>query len=97
MSGYKLWADDEVLAHFDINGLLMAQVVPRFASTVARSAAIGTPAEGQLCWVAGTGYQQYDGTAWVALLPAGLPDGGTTGQVLVKLSGADYDVGWVTP
>lgn len=31
--------------------------------------------------------------------PSGIsiPPGGTTGQVLVKLSNADYDVGWVTP
>ena len=32
--------------------------------------------------------------------PAGshpIPAGGTTGQVLKKLSNADYDVGWVTP
>lgn len=26
-----------------------------------------------------------------------IPPGGTTGQVLTKLSDADYDVGWVTP
>lgn len=26
----------------------------------------------------------------------GIPQGGTTGQVLVKRSNADYDVGWVT-
>lgn len=31
--------------------------------------------------------------------PAGsdIPTGGTTGQVLAKLSNADFDVGWVTP
>lgn len=27
----------------------------------------------------------------------GVPPGGLTGQVLVKLSDADYDVAWVTP
>lgn len=27
----------------------------------------------------------------------GIPAGGTTGQVLAKLSNNDYDVGWVTP
>jgi hypothetical protein len=32
-----------------------------------------------------------------ALDARGIPPGGTTGQVLVKLSDADYDVGWVTP
>lgn len=28
--------------------------------------------------------------------PPAIPPGGTTGQVLVKLSDNDYDVGWVT-
>jgi hypothetical protein len=27
----------------------------------------------------------------------GLPTGGTTGQVLAKTTGADYDAGWITP
>jgi hypothetical protein len=31
-----------------------------------------------------------------ALATKGIPPGGLTGQVLVKLSDADYDVGWVT-
>ena len=31
-----------------------------------------------------------------ALDTRGLPPGGLTGQVLVKLSDVDYDVGWVT-
>jgi hypothetical protein len=29
--------------------------------------------------------------------PPTIPPGGTTGQVLAKLSDNDYDVGWVTP
>ena len=29
--------------------------------------------------------------------PASIPAGGTTGQVLAKLSNDDYDIGWVTP
>lgn len=44
--------------------------VPVFASTVTRDAAFGgtgekTLAEGQLCYVEGTGLQTYNGTAWV--------------------------------
>lgn len=31
-----------------------------------------------------------------ALTTKGIPPGGLTGQVLVKLSDADYDVGWAT-
>jgi len=44
--------------------------VPVFASTVTRDAAFGgtgekTLAEGQMCYVEGTGLQTYNGTAWV--------------------------------
>jgi hypothetical protein len=44
--------------------------VPVFASTVTRDAGFGgsgekTLAEGQLCYVEGTGLQTYNGTAWV--------------------------------
>ena len=44
--------------------------VPVFASTVTRDAAFGgtgekTLAEGQMCYVEGTGFQTYNGTAWV--------------------------------
>ena len=43
--------------------------VPVFASTTTRNAAFGgsnkTLAEGQLCYVEGTGLQTYNGTAWV--------------------------------
>ena len=44
--------------------------VPVFASTVTRDAAFGgtgekTLAEGQMCYVEGTGFQTYNGTSWV--------------------------------
>lgn len=44
--------------------------VPVFASTVTRDAAFGgtgekTLAEGQTCWIEGTGLQIYNGTSWV--------------------------------
>lgn len=50
--------------------------VPVFASTVTRDAAFGgagekTLAEGQLCYVEGTGLQTYNGSAWVTWGPAG--------------------------
>ena len=38
---------------------------------------------------------QMDQAIDTALDTRGLPPGGTTGQVLVKLSDNDYDVGWV--
>jgi hypothetical protein len=41
---------------------------------------------------------EWDGTAWVDITaPNGLPTGGTTGQVLTKDSGTDFDVSWQTP
>lgn len=65
MAGFKTWADLDILTAADLNGYLMQQVVPRFASTAARDAAITAPEAGQLCYVAGLGYLTYSGTAWV--------------------------------
>lgn len=44
--------------------------VPVFASTVTRDAAFGgtgekTLAEGQMCYIEGTGFQTYNGTSWI--------------------------------
>jgi hypothetical protein len=55
--------------------------VPVFATTVTRDAAFGgtgekTLAEGQLCYVEGTGLQTYNGTSWVTWGAA--PSGGLT-------------------
>lgn len=44
-------------------------VIGRFATATARDAAITLPVAGMVCYVTGTGFQQYNGTAWVALLP----------------------------
>lgn len=46
---------------------LDSQVVPRFATAVARDAAITSPVEGQLCYLSAAGVkelQKYDGAAW---------------------------------
>jgi hypothetical protein len=56
--------------------------VPVFASTVTRDAAFGgtgekTLAEGQLCYVEGTGLQTYNGSAWVTW--------GATGNKIVQI------------
>lgn len=95
---YKTWANNETLYAVDLNGVV-ANTVPRFASSTERSAYIGTPATGQLTYVTGVGFQYWSGSAWVDLVPLArlLPAGGTTGQVLRKQSNTDYDVGWVTP
>lgn len=52
--------------------------IPVFATTVTRDAGFGgtgekTLAEGQMCYVEGTGLQSYDGSSWVTW--------GTTGQI----------------
>jgi hypothetical protein len=92
---YKLWASSEVLTAADLNLYLVSQSVPRFATTVARAAAIASPANGQLTWVDTQGLQVYLGSDWLTVTL--IPVGGTTGQVLAKASDDDYDVVWVTP
>jgi len=64
MAGFKTWADPDILTAADVNGYLMQQVVPRFTSTTARSAAIASPATGQLSYVTGLGLQIWTGSAW---------------------------------
>lgn len=93
--GYKLWANSEVLEAADLNAYLASQVVARFASTGARSAALASPATGQLSYVTGVGLQVFDGSTWRTITL--VPPGGTTGQVLAKASDTDYDLQWVTP
>ena len=50
--------------------------------------------------IAFVGESENNRSAFVSIITnpaAKLPDGGTTGQVLTKLSDDDYDVGWTTP
>jgi hypothetical protein len=64
LNGYPLPASD-------INTYLMDQSVMTFASATARTAAIATPVEGMLTWLEDVNkYQNYDGAAWVDLVPA---------------------------
>lgn len=47
-------------------------VIPRYATTVARDAAITSPTEGQVCYVSATGVKtlfQYSGSTWLPLRP----------------------------
>jgi hypothetical protein len=92
---YKEWADEEILQADDLNTYVVGQSVPRFADTTDRDAAIGAPADGQLCHVTGLGLQVHTSGTWTLLI--GVPPGGTTGQLLAKASGTDYDLEWVTP
>jgi hypothetical protein len=95
MSGYKEWADEEVLEAADVNTYLASQSIPRFADATARDAALGSPEDGQLCHTADAGLWIFYSPDWQRLVP--VPAGGTTGQVLAKVSGTDFDLAWVTP
>lgn len=43
------------------------KLVPKFATTAARTTGFGTPIEGQLAYINGYGMSEYDGAAWVPL------------------------------
>lgn len=90
MSGYKTWVDLEILTAADLNGYLMQQAVPRFATTGARSTAIPSPATGQLSYVTGVGVQVYNGTAWALIEPSAQEQGASyfTGGAAVTSSGS---------
>ncbi len=64
-SGFKTFVPGERLASADVNGYLMEQTVPVFASTAARDAAITSPAAGMQCIVTGTKRRYtHTGSAW---------------------------------
>lgn len=70
------------------------QLCRRVASLPATGAYVGEPVV-----VASTGATyEWNGSAWSpkgqAAPPAGIPVGGSTGEVLTKASGADYDTVW---
>jgi len=71
--GYKVWSAGDVLAAADVNGYLMQQSVMVFASSAARSSAIGTAtSEGMVTWLSDTNVlEAATGTAtWVQVYPA---------------------------
>jgi hypothetical protein len=66
MSGFKVWASDDVLTAADMNSYLMEQSVMVFASAGTRDAAILAPTEGMMVYLADVNkFQQYSGSAWV--------------------------------
>jgi hypothetical protein len=68
MSGFKVWASDDVLSAADMNSYLMEQVVPVFASNAVRAGAILAPTEGQMTYREdGDIYEFWNGSAWVAI------------------------------
>lgn len=92
----KVWVDNELIDDGDFN-YIGSRLVHRYSNPSDRNAAIPSPAPGQLAWVYSlqglTIWDENDG--WRMFVP--LPDGGTTGQVLAKSSGGDFQVHWVDP
>jgi hypothetical protein len=63
--GYKVWSAGDVLAAADVNGYLMEQSVMVFASSAARSSAIGTATEGMVSYLKDTNALEFfDSTSW---------------------------------
>ena len=66
-AGYRTFVAGEVLTATNVQGYLMDQAIPVFASSAARDAAITSPAEGQFAFLKDTdAFQVYTGSAWVA-------------------------------
>ena len=71
--GYKVWSAGDVLAASDVMGYLMQQSVQVYASSAARSSALGTAtSEGMVTWLSDTNVlEAATGTAtWVQVYPA---------------------------
>lgn len=61
-----------VLTAGQVNGYLMAQVIPVFATTGARGSAITTPSEGQFAYITDDDeLTYYDGSNWAAFTSGG--------------------------
>lgn len=98
MTGWKDWTVGEVVTEPDFQSYIQNQVVQNYASSTARSSALGTVvAEGMVSYLQDTNLVEvYDGSAWVAVgagditavtAGTGLTGGGTAGSVTLN---ADY-------
>jgi len=87
-------------AALDISSTSQGVLVPRM--TASQRALIASPATGLLVYQTDNtpGFYFFNGTMWTSLNGTngqGVPTGGTTGQVLAKVNGTDYNTHWVTP
>ena len=94
----KVFVNGNVLTDTDLNTYLMNQSVMTFASSAARSSAIGTATEGMVTYLEDSNsIQVYDGAAWGTVFPVqgdissvtagtGLSGGGSSGDVTLNVN-----------
>lgn len=70
--GVKTFVAGDVLLAAELNGYLMAQVIPVFATTAARDAAILSPNDGQFAYITGDSeLTYYNGATWLPYVSGG--------------------------
>lgn len=95
----KVFVNGNVLTDTDLNTYLMNQAVMTFASSAARSSAIGTATEGMVTYLEDSNsIQVYDGATWGTVYPISAGDitdvvagtalsgGGTSGSVTLNVN-----------
>ncbi len=65
---YPLWTDPEIVYGTDLN-VLTSQGIARFTSAAERAANIPVPAEGQVTYVTGRGFEEFKNGEWVQFSP----------------------------